>query len=122
MISVVYSFLAFSDLTCHLEDIGIGVAALCHLIIVRSPNSWQAHLPPTRRDLEKCKKAAKEAIRNILVFSCLLRWWQGVLGSFLVGAVLPLPVMKVGSSKLEVSPPEGKNNTGVVLVSHHECK
>ena len=25
--------------------------------------------------------------------------------------------MKVGSSKLEVSPPEGKNNTGVVLVS-----
>ena len=31
-----YPFLAFSDLTCHLEDTGIGVA-LCHLI-VRRPN------------------------------------------------------------------------------------
>ena len=77
-------------------------------------------IPPTRRDLEKCKKAAKDGIRNILVFSCLLREWQGVLGSFLVGAVLPLPVMKLGSGKLEVSPPRGKNNTGVVLVSHHK--
>ena len=45
---------------------------------------------------------------------------QGVLGSFLVGAVLPLPNMKLGSSKLEVSPPGGKNNTGVVLMSHNE--
>ena len=45
-----------------------------------------------------------------------------MLGSFLVGTVLPLPVMIFGSSKPEVSPPGGKNNTGVVLVSHHECK
>ena len=30
--------------------------------------------------------------------------------------------MIFGSSKPEVSPPGGKNNTGVVLVSHHECK
>ena len=32
-----YPFLAFSDLTCHLEDTGIGVflVALCHLIVRR---------------------------------------------------------------------------------------
>ena len=68
------------------------------------------------------QKSCKRGDLEHFGFFMLLRGWQGVLGSFLVGAVLPLPVMKVGSSKLEVSPPGGKNNTGVVLVSHHECK
>ena len=39
MVSVdAYLFLAFSDLTCHVEDTGIGfLVTLCHLI-VRRPN------------------------------------------------------------------------------------
>ena len=34
----VYPFLAFSDLTCHLQDTGIRcfLVALCHLIVRRS--------------------------------------------------------------------------------------
>ena len=59
MISVVYSFLVFSDLTCHLEDIGIGVlAALCHLI-ARSPNSWQAHPASNKEGPGKMQKSYK---------------------------------------------------------------
>ena len=119
IISVVYSFVAFSDLTCHLEDIGICfLAALCHLIVMIS-NSWQAH-HPSKEGPGKMKKSCKRGDPEH--FSCLLRGWQEVLGPFLVGAVLPLPVMKLGSSKLEVSPTGGKNNTGVVLVSYHACK
>ena len=45
-----------------------------------------------------------------------------MLGPFLVGAVPSLPAMNFGSSNLEVSPSEGKNNTGVVLVSNHPWK
>ena len=49
---------------------------------------------------------------------------QGVLGPFFLGGgtVPPLPAMNFGSSNLEVSPSEGKNNTGVVLVSNHAWK